>query len=220
MRVWLGVFFLRTSPCRWWLTMSSLSSVISAQIRCLVQEGYPYLDERRESHGASVHERHAMRLADERVSAASADCSARNDRWLSSRRSKDNCVQASPSVPCGGDQSRLGAGHRGPRSAGCEVERWYRCGRRGVVLRLQKRPRERSTWRAWHACLVDARRASRCKPAVTRNGIFPIKMYIIRVFNEGMGTAPAPAPPTQKVLVRLPARTRALRGPQRERNGG
>ena len=46
------------------------------------------------------------------------------------------------------------------------------------------------------------------KPAVTRNGIFPIKMYIIRVFNEGMGTAPAPAPPTQKVLVPLQARTR------------
>ena len=90
--------------------------------------------------------------------------------------------------------------------------------RYGLAIR-QKRPRERSTWRAWHACLVDARRASRCKPAVTRNGIFPIKMYIIRVFNEGMGTAPAPAPPTQKVLVPLPAGTRALRGPQRERNG-
>ena len=104
MRVWLGVFFsVRTSPCRWWLTMSSLSSVIAAQIRCLVQEGYPYLDERRKSHGASVHERHAMRLADERLSAASADCPAWNDRRLSSRRSKDNCVQASPSVPCGGD---------------------------------------------------------------------------------------------------------------------
>jgi len=122
--------------CRWWLTMSSLSSVISAQIRCLVQEGYPYLDERRKSHGASVHERHAMRLADERVSAASVHCPARNDRRLSSRRSKDNCVQASPSVPCGGDQSRLGAGHRGPRSAGCGVVWWFRCERRGVVSRF------------------------------------------------------------------------------------
>ena len=122
--------------CRWWLTMSSLSSVIAAQIRCLVQEGYPYLDERRKSHGASVHERHAMRLADERVSAASAHCPARNDRRLSSRRSKDNCVQASPSVPCGGDQSRLGAGHRGPRSAGCGVVWWFRCERRGVVSRF------------------------------------------------------------------------------------
>ena len=56
------------------------------------------------------------------------------------------------------------------------------------------------------------------KPAVTRNDIFPIKVYKMSC----MGTAPAPAPPNPKVLVllgRARDRPEARRSPGRVRAG-